>query len=113
MSQIDLAKSKKYFLLIVIPIIFIIIGILIVGIILQKKNSLPKKISQQELILELPYLTQDYSIVYSNNKNQIYINVFKPPYEENRLKALKWIKDQGVDPTKLNISYTPRSKFKQ
>lgn len=111
MFQTELAKSRKYALIGAVLIVFIIFALIIAAGLSRKSVSEPKEITRQDLILNLPHLTSDYSIVYSQDKDQIYINVLKPPYEENRQKALKWIRDQGVDPTKLNISYTPKNKF--
>ncbi|OGD84657.1 hypothetical protein A2696_01540 [Candidatus Curtissbacteria bacterium RIFCSPHIGHO2_01_FULL_41_13] len=107
----NLEKSKK---IVKIAIIFsiIVLVFLFIGIFTLNKPSQPKEISRQDLILNLPYITEDYSISYSTKKDQIYVNV-KDPYEQNRQKALEWIKSQGADPSKLNIFYTPSSKFKE
>jgi len=113
MFQPNLQKSKKYALIIVGVLLLSFIGLFIVGTFFSKKQEGPKQITKQELSLRLPYITKEYSVVYSQDKNQIYVNVLNPPYEENRQKALKWIKKQGADPNKLNIFYTPGSQFKQ
>ena len=110
MLPANLKESKKY-ALIAAGIIVLVLGLVVYGIITSKRSSQVAK-TRQELILNLPYLTTDYSVVYSENKNQIYVNVIKPPYEENRAKALDWLKSQGADPNKLNIVYTPQNKFK-
>lgn len=104
----SLQQSKKYALVIAIFGLLVFVA-LVIGIFVSK----PKDIKREKLILKLPYYSQNYSIVYSDDKNQIYVNVINPPYEENRREALYWIKSQGADPTTLNFFYTPSSKFKE
>src|SRR3989344_4164125 len=106
----DLTKSRRYVLIGVVLIVIIFVLLIAFGLSQKStpKQKEDKEITRQELVLNLPYLTSDYSIVYSQNKDQIYINVLKPPYEENRQRALEWIKHQGADPAKLNIIYTPK-----
>ncbi|SRR3990167_120282 len=110
MLPANLKESKKY-ALVALGLIVLVLGLIAYGIITSRRSSQEAK-TRQELILDLPYLTAEYSVVYSENKDQIYVNVLKPPYEENRAKALEWIKSQGADPNKLNIFYTPKNKFK-
>jgi len=85
---------------------FIFIAVLIIGIVITQFNK-PKTKSRNEIVLELPHITADYSIVYSDNKDQIYINVINPPYDENRKKAVDWLLSQGADLNSLKIKYLP------
>ena len=108
----NLEKSKKYAIFAAI-LIFSILGLLLYGILTSKpKSTTPKELTRQQVILKLPYLTADFTIVYANEKDQIYVNVLKPPYDTNRQKALDWLISQGADPQKLNIFYTPANEFK-
>lgn len=108
MFPVNLKESKKFALMAAF-IALLLLGLIAYGIIASGRSSKALK-TRQELILNLPYLTADYSVVYSENKDQIYVNVLKPPYEENRQKALDWIRSQGANPTKLNLVYTPQNR---
>jgi len=88
--------------------IIIILALIVIGLFTSNRQNQPKNISRQDLILNLPYITKEFSVVYSSKKDQIYVNT-KAPYEQNRQKALDWIKSQGADPETLKIFYTPRS----
>ena len=103
----SLAQSKKFivlaFVLTIIFITLLIIWVLASGTFNQSKR----------LARNLPYFTPEFTIVYSSEKDQIYVNVLKPPYEANRQKALTWLQTQGANPTKLNIIfYAPINKFR-
>lgn len=110
MEQTDLSKLKKPTL---IAIIFVIIIILFVIGVLISGSSNSKNVKEQseerlELIQEkIPYATQEFSVSYSEKKDQIYINALKPPYEENQEKAVNWLKQNGYKPENLDIIYFP------
>ena len=108
LKTLSLQQSRKYVLIVAIFGLLVFVA-LVIGIFASK----PKDIKREELILKLPYYSQNFSIVYSGNKNQIYVNIINPPYEKNQQEALNWLKSQGANPTKLNIFYTPSSKFKE
>ena len=110
LQTFNLQKTKK---IVKIGTLFIaiILALLVIGLFTLNRENQPQKISRQDLILNLPYITKEFSVVYSSKKDQIYVNT-KAPYEQNRQKALNWIKSQGADPQKLSITYTPRNKFR-
>ena len=107
LQTFNLQKTKK---IVKIGTLFIviIIALLAIGLFTSNRENQPQKISRQDLILNLPYITKEFSVVYSSKRDQIYVNT-KAPYEQNRQKALEWIKSQRVDPETLKIFYTPRS----
>lgn len=113
MLNLTLVQSKKYFKIssIILVIFLIFLTVLIIRSIPKKNHS--SEAQRQELILNLPHITKDYSIVFAPNNDQIYVNIINPPYEQNREFAIEWIKSQGFDPEKLEIVYFPLNKFKQ
>ncbi|MDO8487141.1 MAG: hypothetical protein Q7S45_02535 [Candidatus Curtissbacteria bacterium] len=93
-------------LAIVIGIILLISMVIIFGV-LNKKSPPPGSQTREKVILNLPRLTADYSIVYGERTDHIYINLINEPYDQNYQKAIKWLKDQGADIEELNIQVTP------
>lgn len=106
--MLTLKNSKKIFWVIT-GFIILTITVLIISIILTGKSN---KASRQEFISKIPYYQQEFTISYSKNKDQIYINVIKEPYDLNKQKAEKWIKDNGQNPQQLKILYTPTNVFR-
>lgn len=107
--MLTLNNSRRYFSVTIGVILLVVI--LIVGSILfsKQKNTEPR----EEFIDKIPYIQQEFSISYSKEKDQIYVNVLKEPYEENRQRALKWIEDNGQNPNNLKLFYTPNNVFKE
>lgn len=67
--------------------------------------------SRESFISKLPYYQKEFTIVYSQKKDQIYVNILSQPYQENRAKADEWIRSQNIEPKSLNIEYAPSSAF--
>lgn len=106
MEPTTLEKSKKLAKIIIILSLVIFLTLMAVLAITNSRKTKPE-ITRKELILDLPHITKDYSIVYSENKDQIYVNAINPPYQKNKQKALDWLKTQGANISKLNIKYFP------
>lgn len=115
-----LNQAKKYFL-IGITTVIVIVSILIFLAFSQafKKSPEEKALNSQsfgDLLKNTSqnhsYVTKEFGVIYSKDNKTLFINIFKPPYDTNRQKALDWLKGQGAEPEKLNIIYTPANKFK-
>lgn len=113
MFQVSFNQSKKYFIISIAVIIlaFLLIVGLIVNSLLKANRAKTVILPRQEIISKLPYFSEGFSVTYSKSKDQLYVNVLKEPYEENRKKALDWLRSKGANPEKLEIFYTPANKF--
>lgn len=114
MPEFNLTSSKKLIPVFGFLLLFILITIAIS--ILKSGNSQENKSTDRKSDISqvgLPYLTVDYSIVLSEETNQININIINPPYEQNRTKALEWLVSKGVNIGDFDIIYTPQNQFQQ
>lgn len=106
--MLTIKQSKKAFW-VVTGVIFLVIVTLTIGVVSTTKN---KQDERRQFISKIPYAQEEFGFSYSKNKDQIYVNIFKEPYDENRQLAEKWIKDNGQNPENLKLFYTPANKFK-
>jgi hypothetical protein len=104
--MITLDKSKKIFWL-AAAFIVVTSAVLIISIL-----ATPSDDTRQEFISKIPHYTTQYTIVYSKEKDQIYVNILKEPYEENRKNADDWVKSNGQNPQDLKIIYYPSNVFR-
>lgn len=116
LTTFSLKQSKKYAILIA-AFFIVATAASIIALVSQKSQTetpqpSPQTVTKEQLITKLPYITSDFSVVYSEDQNQIYVNILKTPYEENRQKALDWLSQQGANPSSLNLIFTPTGKFK-
>ena len=114
MPELNLASSKKY-IYIFLAVTTLIVTVLAILVITSRKPAQIQKttITKEDFIQKaLPYTSEQFGIIYNSKKQTLYVNVFKPPYEENRQKALEWVKNRGIDPAEFKIFYSPTSQFK-
>jgi len=125
-------QNKKFF--IISLFILVLISILIVFIIrrppkeltqeetIKIQNEAEKEMAQTEeafwkdpvnkMKQKLPYQTASFEISFfldKDNKINFSITIYKD-FAQSKKEAIQWIKNQGVDPQKINIVYFDRSK---
>src|SRR3990167_10119108 len=96
----NLQRTKRTIFIVAVVFIAIFTAITLFAIFNNPKKT-SNTLATGQFAKNLPYITKDYSITYSKEKDQYYVNLLKPPYEINRQKALDWIKSQEVDPETL------------
>lgn len=103
--MITLEKSKRVF--------WVFAGVVVLIVVVIVFSIVSDRSARREFISKIPYYTTEFTIVYSKEKDQIYVNALKEPYEENRKKADDWIKSNGQNPQNLKLIYYPSNVFKQ
>ncbi len=60
---------------------------------------------KQEVISELPFSSNEFTIEYFPRTDLFFINVKNPPFKEGKDRALAWFRERGLDPSSLKIEW--------
>jgi len=70
----------------------------------------PETLNQEtlkiNLIKKLPYVSEEFDIVYVDHLDQFYVIIKKEPIEKTKEKARKWLDEQGINRKTIKIRWT-------
>lgn len=61
--------------------------------------------NKARLISQLPYRGDLFTVQYFPDQDYFFIQIQKQPYKVNKLEAEAWLKQNGVDPSYVNVEW--------
>lgn len=61
--------------------------------------------NKQRLVSQLPYISSQFTVEYFPDRDYFFIQIQRQPYEQNKALAQEWMKQNGVDPDRVNIQW--------
>lgn len=114
----DFIKSKNFKIFLLV----LVLGLSLFGFTIQKDSKKPEEVLQVsptptmpylerqqkklQVINQLPYVEDRFSIQYFPSDDRFLIRIKKNPYNQNQNAAREWLKNAGIDPESVEIQWT-------